>query len=374
MDSAGNLYIADSSNNRIREVNLSTGLITTVAGNGNPQLRRRRRPGHRGRTCTIRTGVAVDAAGDLYIADNEQQPHPRGQLLHRRDHHRGRQRNRRLRRRQWPATAADVQFPGRRRRGRRRRSVHRRHQSTTASARSTSPQVSSPPSPATATAGFSRRRRPGQPPPSSTVSSRRWHRATGDLFIADTRQQPHPRGRRLAGGGVPVTVNPASRRSTTIAFASPPAATYGGSVSLSATLLCGGVAMAGETVLFTLNGSPWASGVTNAAGVAAVSAVAWPDTSRARIPATWAPALPATLFWRLRRHGQFDGHPSAADDRGQQASARCTARPTRPFPRPIKALRRAKARPISAARWSLPPTSRRAATPRPAVTPLRPPV
>ena len=34
VDSAGDLFIADIGNNRIREVNHATGLITTVAGNG----------------------------------------------------------------------------------------------------------------------------------------------------------------------------------------------------------------------------------------------------------------------------------------------------------------------------------------------------
>ena len=34
VDSAGNLYIADTDNNRIRKV--SNGVITTVAGNGTP--------------------------------------------------------------------------------------------------------------------------------------------------------------------------------------------------------------------------------------------------------------------------------------------------------------------------------------------------
>ena len=34
VDSNGNIYIADTSNNRIRKVNSTTGIITTVAGNG----------------------------------------------------------------------------------------------------------------------------------------------------------------------------------------------------------------------------------------------------------------------------------------------------------------------------------------------------
>ena len=32
MDAAGDLFIADSGNNVIREVNLNTGIITTIAG------------------------------------------------------------------------------------------------------------------------------------------------------------------------------------------------------------------------------------------------------------------------------------------------------------------------------------------------------
>src|ERR1700733_12234283 len=36
VDSAGNLYIADEGHNRIRKVNVSTGIITTVAGTGTP--------------------------------------------------------------------------------------------------------------------------------------------------------------------------------------------------------------------------------------------------------------------------------------------------------------------------------------------------
>jgi hypothetical protein len=77
-DSFGNVYVSDTGNSRIREVNITTGIITTVAGNG--------------KTCTValdalpvapcgdgglatsailRTpyGTVVDPEGNLYIAD-----------------------------------------------------------------------------------------------------------------------------------------------------------------------------------------------------------------------------------------------------------------------------------------------------------------
>lgn len=64
MDRAGNLYIADTSNNRIRKVG-TNGIITTVAGGGS---------GGDGGTATNASlsgpyGVVLDASGDLYIAD-----------------------------------------------------------------------------------------------------------------------------------------------------------------------------------------------------------------------------------------------------------------------------------------------------------------
>ncbi len=66
VDSAGNLYIADPGNNRIRKV--SNGVITTVAGNGTraSAATTARPPAP---SCLDPEGVAVDSAGNLYIAD-----------------------------------------------------------------------------------------------------------------------------------------------------------------------------------------------------------------------------------------------------------------------------------------------------------------
>lgn len=66
LDSAGNLYIADSNNARIRRVAASTRTISTFLGDGapfqymdNPATKRFRRP----------TGLAFDSSGKLYIRD-----------------------------------------------------------------------------------------------------------------------------------------------------------------------------------------------------------------------------------------------------------------------------------------------------------------
>ena len=69
-DDGGNFLIADTVNDRIRQVDLSTGIITTVAGTGNPGF-----TGDGERLATeadLRNpkGVAVDAAGNLYIGDH----------------------------------------------------------------------------------------------------------------------------------------------------------------------------------------------------------------------------------------------------------------------------------------------------------------
>src|SRR5262249_43599938 len=68
VDGAGNLYIADYSNNRIRRVT-TDGLISTVAGNGT-----RGYSGDGGPATFAQlsgpAGVALDAAGNLNIADS----------------------------------------------------------------------------------------------------------------------------------------------------------------------------------------------------------------------------------------------------------------------------------------------------------------
>jgi trimeric autotransporter adhesin len=67
-DAAGNVYIADTQNNRIRKV--SNGVITTIAGNGFLGY-----SGDGGPATSARLnqpfGVAVDASGNVYIADSE---------------------------------------------------------------------------------------------------------------------------------------------------------------------------------------------------------------------------------------------------------------------------------------------------------------
>ena len=68
VDGAGNIYIADTDDDRIRKVDASTGIITTIAGTGAPGFR-----GDGGRATQARLdephGVALDAAGNIYIAD-----------------------------------------------------------------------------------------------------------------------------------------------------------------------------------------------------------------------------------------------------------------------------------------------------------------
>jgi hypothetical protein len=72
VDGAGNVYIADSSDNRIREV--SGGTITTIAGNGTACSPATAACGDGGTATSANLnaplGVAVDGAGNVYIGDS----------------------------------------------------------------------------------------------------------------------------------------------------------------------------------------------------------------------------------------------------------------------------------------------------------------
>jgi sugar lactone lactonase YvrE len=67
-DAAGNLYIADTNNNVVLQVTID-GIINTVAGNGDQGF-----AGDSGAATSAQldspVGIAIDRAGDLYIADS----------------------------------------------------------------------------------------------------------------------------------------------------------------------------------------------------------------------------------------------------------------------------------------------------------------
>jgi uncharacterized protein (TIGR03437 family) len=68
LDTAGNIYIADSGNNAIRKVTAATGIITTIAGTGSQGY-----SGDGGQatkaTLYLPVSLAVDPAGNIYFSD-----------------------------------------------------------------------------------------------------------------------------------------------------------------------------------------------------------------------------------------------------------------------------------------------------------------
>jgi trimeric autotransporter adhesin len=69
IDSIGNIYVADSNNNAVRRIRARTGVITTVAGNGRPGSTGDGGPGTRARLDHPR-GLAIEGDSMLYIADS----------------------------------------------------------------------------------------------------------------------------------------------------------------------------------------------------------------------------------------------------------------------------------------------------------------
>jgi len=70
VDGAGNVYIADSNNNRIRRVAAATSVITTIAGTGTAGVGGDGGPASAAQLNSP-IGVAVDAGGNIYIADTQ---------------------------------------------------------------------------------------------------------------------------------------------------------------------------------------------------------------------------------------------------------------------------------------------------------------
>ena len=68
MDGSGNLFIADTGNGRVRRVDQATGMITTVVGSGGKDYGRDGVPAMKA-SLNSPYGIAVDAKGNLFIAD-----------------------------------------------------------------------------------------------------------------------------------------------------------------------------------------------------------------------------------------------------------------------------------------------------------------
>ena len=69
LDAAGNLYIADYNNNVVRKITASSGIITTVAGNSTQGYTGDGFPAINANLYHP-TGVTIDGSGNIYIADN----------------------------------------------------------------------------------------------------------------------------------------------------------------------------------------------------------------------------------------------------------------------------------------------------------------
>ncbi len=68
VDTTGNIYISDSTNNRVRKVDALTGVITTVAGNGTRDFSGDGGPAIKA-SLAFPMGLTVDQEGNLFIAD-----------------------------------------------------------------------------------------------------------------------------------------------------------------------------------------------------------------------------------------------------------------------------------------------------------------
>jgi sugar lactone lactonase YvrE len=68
IDTAGNLYVADMGNNRIRKITTPGGVVSTLAGDGNPGDKE---GAGASAEFNLPQGVAVDRSGNVYVADTQ---------------------------------------------------------------------------------------------------------------------------------------------------------------------------------------------------------------------------------------------------------------------------------------------------------------
>ncbi len=68
VDSAGNIYISDANNRRVRKITVATGIITSIAGSGLPNFTGDGGPATSA-GLSILAGLAFDSAGNLYVSD-----------------------------------------------------------------------------------------------------------------------------------------------------------------------------------------------------------------------------------------------------------------------------------------------------------------
>src|SRR3981189_2858234 len=72
-DSAGNLFFSDTFNHRIRRVDAQSGVITTIAGNGEAGYSGDGGPAVRA-SLNEPYGIAIDRAGHIFVADRLNRP------------------------------------------------------------------------------------------------------------------------------------------------------------------------------------------------------------------------------------------------------------------------------------------------------------